>query len=166
MNKIFLGVALCCVLAVQSCIREKDNEKNDDVEYVTVGDLVPSFTVYDNDGRKSFGPADFTGKISLIVLYSSTCSDCELQMPVIDEIWNELAGANGYQVLAIAREGGADLSKAYCYNDRSRAAYNKFATKWVPRLYVAGVDGRITWMYKDVADRETILAALGYHQGS
>lgn len=166
MKKLFFIFSFCCALALSfsSCVKEKSVGEGDDLEFVKLGDRVPEFSVYNNAGRQDFNISSFTGRKTLIVLYSVTCSDCRQQMPVIDEVWNELRGVNGYRILALAREGGADLSKEYCYDDAGRAAYNKFATKWVPRLYVVDETGRITWTYKGVANKSTIFARLGYYQ--
>jgi peroxiredoxin len=158
---LWVAGALCFAALAQSCVREKGG--GDDVEYVKVGDAVPSFTVY-RDAAVSFSPADFADKNSLIVLYWVDCPDCRALMPVIEEVWQQLGGESGYQVLALARDGGADLSSPYCYDDPDRSAYGKFATMWVPRLYVVGPDGRVKWMHtgSEGIGVDGLLDLLGY----
>lgn len=170
-----LSLAACCAIMLSSCVKD-DKEAE---EYVKTGDRVPSFSVKNPDGgTKTFTRADdFTGKRSIIVLFTAECPHCKTLMPVIDDTWKELeemaAGDHSCQIIAIARESSNsavaalwsanDMSMPY-YLDPDRSAYGKFASQYVPRLYSVDSRGIIDWMHtgENGISVTSLMGILGY----
>lgn len=155
-RKVLFGIvaAICCGMALQACVKE---ENNDAQEYVKAGDEVPSFSVVASDGVTdvAFTPAEFTGKRSLIFLFTTDCTHCQAVLPVVDEVYMSIAGNPDFQVISIARDGRKETLSAYWssrglvmdyYLDPGGKAFNKFASKSVPRFYVIDEQGEIEWM--------------------
>lgn len=150
-----LPLAVCCVFALQSCIKDDDEKA---VEYVKVGDTVPSFSVKLGDGSTiGFTQDDFVGKRSIIVLFTTGCSHCKTLLPVVDAAWREIDDNDGYAIIPVAREGSKASVEGFWsstdpamtmpyYLDPDKSAYNKFANLYVPRLYSVNEQGIIDWM--------------------
>lgn len=122
------------------------------VNYVEVGDTVPSFTATGPGGTFA-SPDGFTGKTSVLVLFNTGCPDCAREMPKIHALWEKIADDPTRQVVAIARaqtaeEVAADwlYGEMGYYPDPDRAIFNKFADSYIPRIYIIDSDGVIRWM--------------------
>lgn len=137
-----------------SCIRTSGNEDYEKTSIVKVGDTIPEFTVTDKDGA-AFSSSELAGKSVLIFFFQTTCPDCQKVIPVIDQLCKDTAGDNNYVVLPINRGQTTQAIEDYFeekgytmnyYLDPVRITYDKFATSYVPRVYVVGPDGKVTWM--------------------
>ncbi len=164
-NKV-LGVALClfavaAFLCLTSCI--KDNEDQDEDWSLQVGDSLPQFTVTMSDGIQ-ISTGDLTGTVSCIMLFSTTCPDCQQTFPVIQQLYQEYGiGAGGdssetVRFVCISREEGNDIvSQYWSENDltlpysaqENREVYNLFATRTVPRVYISDPGTVIRASYTD-----------------
>lgn len=114
--------------------------------YVEVGSKVPSFSVSSSAGNV-FSSDAFVGKRSLLVLFSTSCSDCRRVLPVIEEIWQAVKNETDCQVVAIARAETVDRWGVIpCYCDPDRSVFSLFANSTVPRLYIINEAGIVTWM--------------------
>ena len=155
---LLLSAALCCGLL--SCTStSSDNEKTG---YVKVGDQIPSFTVYDDEGN-AFSSSEFAGKRSLLLLFDVTCGQCQREFVEIQKVWNTLKNApDNYRLVAISR-GSSGITRAEDiaavneywsdnslsfpkYFDENRKVYNRFAEKNVPRLYLIDKQGIVRWL--------------------
>lgn len=156
MYKILFVLLAVPALAV-ACIRsggEDENEEHEKTSVVKKGDALPEFTVADKDGNTA-GSADLAGKGSLIFFFETGCPDCQKVFPVINELYQLVAGDGRFALLSITRAQAASVVDEYFgeqgysipyYLDPVRETYGKFATGYIPRLYIAGPDGVITWM--------------------
>lgn len=140
------------LLAFLSCTN--DPEDTQVLNYVTVNDPVPNFTV--SDGRDgTFQTEQLQGKRSLIFFFYTLCGDCQRELPKIETVWQELKDDPNYCIVPIAREQGLKETDDYWtkngytmpkYLDPNRAVYSRFANMQVPRLYLVDSKGVIQWM--------------------
>lgn len=150
--KHFLTILL--ILTAVGCSSVVDDE--DDVkEYVKVGDRLPLFSVdvVDGDGKTAtFSTAALTGE-TVIVLFNTSCGDCQRELPRMNDYYLQHCGDKGFQMVAISREEGAESVAAYWkeqglsipYSAQTdRRIYNLFASSIIPRTYFCSADGIIT----------------------
>jgi len=144
-----IGLAMICL----SCIKE-DESSTEVINSVEVGDLVPDFNVSDGIGN-TFNSSFFIGKRSLLVLFSTTCGDCQRELPKVNRIWEELRDDPFYKVITIAREQNKEITDKYWmdedftmpkYLDPDRSVFSLFANSTIPRLYIINEEGVIEWM--------------------
>ena len=154
---LYLFAALCCGLP--SCVGEPDNN-NKKEGLVKVGDHVPSFTVYDDEGN-AFSSSEFAGKQSLLLFFDITCGDCKREFPKIEQVWNSLKDSPDFCMVTISRvtagktreedieavndywSSGFTMPK---YFDNNRQVYNLFTEAYVPRVYLIDKQGIVRWM--------------------
>jgi len=136
-----------------ACVRESDNIP-DMINYVEVNDEVPHFEVNDGDGG-TFSSEDFIGKRSLLVLFDTTCEDCQRELPKANTVWENLQSDPDCQVIAISRGQKKEIVDKYwkeehfdmpTYLDPDRTVFDKFANSTIPRFYLINSEGIIQWM--------------------
>lgn len=110
---------------------------------INVGDTLPAFTITMNDGHQ-LSTSQLKGKPSLIVFFSTTCPDCQRELPRLNERY--LAHGTDTTFVAIAREQTATTVCDYWQqNDFSlpysaqpdRTVYSLFALRGIPRIYIS-----------------------------
>ena len=143
------------LLCATACI----TEGNDAEDIVGVGDVLPHFSVTTLDGA-TVTDATLRGTPALIVFFSTRCSDCQRELPVIDAYYRT-ARERGVQVLCIGREESADDVARYWQQaglslpvapQTDRNVFALFATSGIPRVYAVGSDGRITHVWVERID--------------
>ena len=147
-------LTILLILTAVGCSSVVDDE--DDVkEYVKVGDRLPLFSVdvVDGDGKTAtFSTAALTGE-TVIVLFNTSCGDCQRELPRMNDYYLQHCGDKGFQMVAISREEGAESVAAYWkeqglsipYSAQTdRRIYNLFASSIIPRTYFCSADGIIT----------------------
>jgi len=154
---LLLTAALC--FGLLSCVRSSDDGRTG---YVKVGDQIPTFTVYDDDGN-AFSSSEFTGKRSLLFLFDVTCEQCRKKFEEIQTVWDTLKDSTGnYRIVAISRGSGGktrvedivNVNKYWSdnnltfpkYFDEDRKVYGLFAEMWVPRIYIINKQGIVKWL--------------------
>ena len=132
-----------------------DDEESEVKERVSVGDRLPVFTVatVEADGTAgTFSTARLTGE-TVIVLFHTSCGDCQRELPRLNEYYLQHRSEPGFQMVAISREEGAESVAAYWkeqglsipYSAQTdRRIYNLFASSIIPRTYFCSADGIIT----------------------
>ncbi len=132
-----------------------DDDDGEVKEYVKVGDRVPAFsveTVLADGSTAMFTTARLTGE-TVIVLFNTSCGDCQRELPRMNDYFLQHSGDKGFQMVAISREEGAESVAAYWkeqglsipYSAQTdRRIYNLFATSIIPRTYFCSADGTIT----------------------
>lgn len=144
-------VAFYSAFILSGCILEKDSGAD-----LKVGDHLPDFSVKMNDGRV-VTDGDLIGGISCVVLFHTSCPDCQNTLPSIQRLYDEYAPET-VRFALISREEGAEEIESYwiemSYNmpysaQESRKVYNKFASSRIPRVYISDKDGIIRYIYTD-----------------
>jgi len=139
---------LLCVCLSASAVFSQDEPKF----YTKIGGDLPSFSVKDLDG-KEFNTKDLKGKVVFIYLWATWCPYCLDEMPAMEkEIWQKYKSSSDFVMLAIARGESEDRISAYktkyaysfpMASDPKREIFDLFADGGIPRIYVAGIDGKI-----------------------
>jgi peroxiredoxin len=118
---------------------------------VNVGDPVPAFTVTATD-HQQISTQSLKGKVTLVNFFATWCGPCMEEMPHLEEmIWQQFKD-RGLAVLAIGR--GHNSAELVTFKAAKRLTvpiaadpkgeiYAKFATKYIPRNYLIGRDGKV-----------------------
>lgn len=142
------SLVILMALSLWSCsmgegITPSDNKVN-------VGDRLPSFVVTMHDGTR-LATDDLRGKPSVIIFFSTTCSDCQRELPMLDKRYREHGSDTTF--VAISREQGDDVVTDYWqanglslpYSAQAdRTVYSLFAKKGIPRVYIANANLTVT----------------------
>ena len=146
-----------CILAVFlniSCIRENIEAPD---EGLAVNDYLPEFTLTMNDGTE-VSSDDLYGKISVLVFFHTSCSDCRQELPEIQKIYTSYATEDNITIIAISREQSYDsIIEYWTQNNLSipfsaqndRKIYNLFATSGIPRIYISDDKLKIRFLFTD-----------------
>ena len=148
---LFLGLCL-----LTGCVVDEPGENSGNTDLVGVGDRLPSFSVavIDGAGSYTFSSDALTGP-TVIVFFNTSCSDCQRELPVLNDYYLRHRSAPGFQMVAIAREETEESIQAFWqdhglsipYSPQSdRQVYNLFATVTIPRVYFCSLSGMITWV--------------------
>lgn len=141
------------MLCSLSCVRDNENAY-EATSHVKVGDEVPDFTLSNGEGTVS--KATLAGKKTLLVLFSTTCGDCQRVLPAIEGAWKMLKDEPDVVVITISREEKAEVVGAYWaeaqftmpyYLDEDRSIFKKFASAYTPRVYLINPQQRVTEMH-------------------
>lgn len=148
------------VFLFTGCIKEKTEGAD-----LKVGDMIPEFSVVMNDGSV-VSDDSLKGSVSCIVLFHTTCPDCQKTLPVIQEIYDKYI-PKGVEFALISREQTSDEIDVYWkenslnmpYSAQSdRKVYNLFAQTRIPRVYISDKDGIIRHIFTDnpIPDYESL----------
>lgn len=147
---ILVGIIVICA----ACVTEKD----DPVWSLVVGDELPEFAVTLNDGE-TITTQGLRGKESVIIFFTTSCSDCQRELPEYQRWYDELRSeSKEVNFFCISREEGSASVEAYWqahgftmpYSAQpDRKVYNLFASSGVPRVYIANPDLIITTVRLD-----------------
>ena len=144
-------------MLVGCTIDEHEDAPNpDESDLIKVGDRLPSFSVsfLSEDGAGIFSTARLTGP-TVIVLFHTGCSDCQRELPKLNDYYLRHREDQGFQMVAIAREEGQESIEAFWqahnlsipYSPQpDRRVFNLFATQTIPRAYICSAEGIILWM--------------------
>jgi len=150
---LVLFLTLCMFVG---CVVDEPGESSADTDLVGVGDRLPSFSVevVDSTVRYTFSSGALTGS-TVIVFFNTSCSDCQRELPVLNDYYLRHRSDPGFQMVAIAREETEESIQAFWqshglsipYSPQSdRRVYLLFATATIPRVYFCTKLGEITWV--------------------
>ena len=156
-----LAAAMCGLFA---CTGDAPDEKEG---LIKVGDHVPTFTIYDDEGN-AFSSTGFAGKQSLLLLFDITCRQCRDEFEKINQVWSSLNTDPDFCMVTISRvtagntreEDIANVNehwgkKGYTmpkYFDENRKVYSLFAQRYVPRIYLIDKQGIVRWIAIEEVD--------------
>ena len=132
------------------------------------GDRIPAFKLEMNDGS-SLSSDDLLGMPSLIVLFHTSCGDCQRTLPQVQLAYERFG--DRVRFVAISRaEPAAEIRSWWKGNgitlpfsaQEDRQVYELFAASRIPRIYIANSNGVVENCYDDnpCPDFETLAAAL------
>lgn len=162
MSRLTSVLSICIFLAIvgTSCINDGEPDNSGGVN---VGSKLPDFTVKLNNGE-FLSTADFTDRRGAIILFNTSCSDCQRELPGLQNVYDKTK--EDIIWVAIAREENEEsISKFWSQKSLSipyspqpdRKIYNLFATSGIPRLYLT--DGnKVTHCFdpEDILSIETL----------
>lgn len=134
---------------ITSCSMGDDNGVTETDEIVRVGDRLPMFSVTMNNGRIVTTP-DLAGKPSVVVFFSTTCPDCQRELPLLNQRY--LMHGTDTTFVAISREEPAPSVATYWQANALAIPYSAqtdrticslFARRGIPREYVSNASGTV-----------------------
>ncbi len=148
----FLTIAFTALAS--SCVNTSYEDEYMKASKILVGDKIPEFTLTSSDNRQLVS-ADLAGKRSLIYFFITTCGDCKKVTPVMQGVWEKVSNDDNYRLIIVNRGESMDTVDEYFssngvtmpyYLDQLKETYNKFAEKYVPRVYIVDENGIVEWM--------------------
>lgn len=144
-------MALVCSL--QGCINDEEPQG------ITLkpGDSLPVFSVTLSDGT-TVSNTTLIGKVGVIVFFNTGCSDCRKELPVIQQLWDELQDNPEVVIALIAREESkSEIEEYWLANNLTmpfspqdnREIYSLFAPSVIPRVFISNPAGIITFSSGD-----------------
>lgn len=160
----YLLFYIISLLSLTACIREDLPAGSFALEE---GGVLPEFSISNPYGTVS--NKDLENKSTLIIFFSTTCSDCRKAFPDISTLYDVYKDDPSVCVLLIARDETEEQVTAYFrehqydmdfFADPDRKVYSLFADSAIPRVFLAGKDGTIILTQTEKVDTEEIKAAI------
>jgi len=115
----------------------------------------PDFEIQLSAG-KNIRLSDLKGKIVLINFFSTSCSPCRAELPMIQKhIWKKHGKNDNFELLVIARDNSTEDIAKYLslntaikfpiYPDTKRTIYQKYAKIGVPQNFVIDKEGNVLY---------------------
>lgn len=158
---VFLVATIYCVVS-SSCINDSDIKQP---WALGIGEQLPQFSIEMTDGTQ-LSTADLRGSISVIILFETSCIDCQQELPEVNRAYQACKDTANF--IAISREEDFQSVLSYWQTNnftmpfsaqKDRTIYNKFATFGVPRVYISDAELTIIAAYDadNAPDYDTIL---------
>lgn len=164
-RNIILGTVAS--LSFVSCLTDKDSSSSS--SDLTIGQALPQFTAnvlisdtadwrYSNTQSFTFDSKSASGRQTVIAFFNTTCPDCQRELPVLQQFYDEIKTDTAMSLLCISRaqtkEEVVDYWSQYHLNlpvspQPDRRIYEMFASSGIPRIYIADKRGTITHAYSD-----------------
>ena len=155
-NTLSYILSLCVLLMTwSSCVFDRNT--NEEASLIQVGDALPIFSVIDNSGN-TFSNESLKGTYSFIFFFYTPCPDCQIALPIMNELYRNYQQDDRMQWIAIGRDESqtnvADYWQEYGYiipysYQTNRTIYNQFAMRGIPRLYISNPEGIVIAEYTD-----------------
>lgn len=141
-----------------SCVTDEhyDEVDPDASSILRVGDRLPDFSVevIDGNSRTLFNNKNLEGT-TVIVFFQTGCTDCQRELPELNDYYLRHRQEPGFQMVAIAREESEESIATYWQQHNlsipyspqiNRQIFNLFASQYIPRVYICSAQGIVLWM--------------------
>ncbi len=155
MRKIIPYALFIIFLCLSACVRESGGDEEG--ANISVGDLLPALSINMADGTLLTN-AGINGKVSIIMLFTTTCPDCQNQFPAVEQLYQQYKNDDRVVVFGISRaDGNSSVSKYWANNNLTfpyspqdtREVYSRFAATIVPRIYISDKTQTVRYIYLD-----------------
>ena len=163
LSELYRVVTYLLLILVTSCV----NDDNGPVTSLEPGDRCPDFDITLNTGERVI-TSSLKGKTTMIVFFTTTCPDCQRELPVIQKISDELADNPSIRVVCIARDESDETIAPFWESNGltlpyspqpDRTVYNLFASSIIPRVYIVDPSLTIIASWAEILpDAETIIS--------
>jgi len=171
MNRYLSLLFVCLILftlSLPGCIKE--NEEEYEGGNISVNDKLPSLSLALSDGTDINDEA-LNGKISVILLFTTSCKDCRQQLPIIERLYKNYFENDNIVIIGISRsEGEKSIYDYWQANNltfpfspqNDRLVYSLFASSGVPRIYISDRSRTVKAVFDDnpVASYEKLSSAI------
>lgn len=156
MKKQFLFLCLYSIISLTSCISEPMEFTNTGSK-LSIGDTIPEFQVITLD-QDTLTQDSHQEKTLVLVFFHTACSDCQKELPVIEQVYRDCRQDSLWQLICIGREEKATAVKQYWQQHQftmpvspqeTRIVYDRFAYNGVPMLYIIDARNIIRAVYSD-----------------
>lgn len=113
-KSLFLAVLMVLSLCLVGCdgLRKDDNKSQvSDVPSLKIGDKAPDFELVAQDGSK-LTLADLKGKKVYINVWGSWCGPCLMEMPELEEVYQEVKKQEDWVFLSVASANDEALANS------------------------------------------------------
>jgi peroxiredoxin len=154
---VVAGIAAHQWLLYRIFIPTIDRGRSEQVQWVgtrtSLGEPAPDIAVTTVDG-KTVRLADLRGSVVLLSYFATGSPPCGLELAELQKIWDRFHARDEFRLLAIGREesiesvqkfGGEQGFTFPLAADATRAAFDRFATEGVPRVYLISRAGKIVF---------------------
>ncbi len=156
MNKFGLVVLLAVLCVFVGCPKDEtqlpeETLTPEETVLVTVGDIAPNFELT-TLGGEIFNLEAQRGKVVLVNFFATWCPPCREELPYLEnEIWRRFDPEDFALIVAGREEDDAVIgpfveSNGYSLpfaGDPDKAAYDRYASRFIPRNFVIGPDGTV-----------------------
>lgn len=157
MKSIIPFAILIISVCFSSCVRESGGEYEEDK--ISIGDKLPDLSIKMADGS-SMTNSNISGKVSVIMLFTTTCPDCQNQFPEVEKLYQQYKNNDRVVLFGISRADGYESVNKYWTDDKNKLTfpyspqdtkevYNRFAATIVPRIYISDQSQKVRYLFLD-----------------
>ncbi|MFA9390488.1 MAG: TlpA family protein disulfide reductase [Prolixibacteraceae bacterium] len=146
---------ICIVLTFLYSTIAVTAQKNEKIDFLQEGDLIPEFTIGFENGTSMLS-SRLQGKIVVLSFFATWCGPCLKELPHVQkELWEVYQNDPDFQLLVIGREHSHEelikfkTEKHYTFPmiaDQKREIFSLFASQNIPRMYLIDKKGKILLM--------------------
>ena len=141
---------LATVVLLSGCVIGEKKE----AESLLPGAPMPLFSAAGGNAG-SITASDLSGKRTLVVLFRTTCPDCQRELPKVEAAFRAVGTEANIRFVAITKEANAAIAVTdyWTLNDYTMpwyiddgVAFTGFDVHYVPTLYLFGTDGKVVFV--------------------
>ena len=156
MNRFGLVVLLAVLCVFVGCPKDEtqlpeESLTPEETVLVAAGDIAPNFELTTLEGE-IFNLEAHRGKVVLVNFFATWCPPCREELPYLEkEIWQRF-DPEDFALIVVGREENDEVigpfveSNGYSLpfaGDPNKTAYDRYATRFIPRNFVIGADGTV-----------------------
>lgn len=156
MKEKILSLLICSIITLTACITETMEFTNTGSK-LSVGDSIPDFSVITLD-QDTFTKNNHQGKTLVLLFFHTECSDCQKELPIVEQVYRDIREDSLWQLVCIGREEKTEQVEKYWMKKQftmpvapqnDRTVYDCFAFSGVPMLYIIDTQNIIRAIYND-----------------
>ena len=156
MKKQILSLLICSIIILTACITEPMDFTNTGSK-LSVGDSIPDFSVITLD-QDTFARNNHQGKTLVLLFFHTECSDCQKELPIMEQVYRDIREDSLWQLVCIGREEKTEQVEKYWMEKQftmpvapqnDRTVYDRFAFSGVPMVYIINAQNIIRAIFDD-----------------
>ena len=158
MNRFGLLVLVAALCLFVGCPKDETQVPEEvltpeETVLVGVGDAAPDFRLTTLEGE-TFELQAQRGRVVLVNFFATWCPPCREELPVLErEVWQRFDSEH-FALIVVGREEDDDVIGPFVEKngysmpfagDPDKAAYDRYASRFIPRNFVIGPDGTVLY---------------------